>query len=174
MAFPICKTIKLGLHKDVLSYSAALEALGVQFNHCYPQFRENEEFQPGEVDLTKVAAHELGLNGTTHLYAEACDAGISRGLELCTLEMGMALRLAHDGRTEKLDEELKVAMRLREYKDTRVHFKYGASFLAIGHRSNTLFFEGCIPASSPVRYPDESHLYRGGRDDEYIFVRPRG
>jgi hypothetical protein len=95
-AFPVFKTLTLGLQKDHKSYRGALKAGGCNTGEYVDEIIENAPIARvlTEVHLVAVTTADLGFTAAARrdaIYARA----LERGLEICPAEIGPALRLAY-------------------------------------------------------------------------------
>ncbi len=91
--WPRPPTVTLGLHKTADAYEEALKKLGANLNSCEIAWGALEPAQePITLNLAYVTVEELGFK-TKVSYSEICQAALQRGLQLCPLEVGPALRL---------------------------------------------------------------------------------
>jgi len=108
-AFPIWKTITLGLHKNADEYCRALYAadfhIGIWADSILGRITFSAVVE--DVNLVIRSVAELGFaNGAT--FAQICDAAKKLGLSLCSAEVGPALREQY--RDQPIGEWLVIAM----------------------------------------------------------------
>ena len=108
-AFPIFKTITLGIHKSVKAYREALTNAGFRIGDWASDILKKVQVSQSEIqlDLVILSVAELGFKEATRLdriYAKAKELG----LELCSPEVGPALRLAYPD--QPYGEWLRIAM----------------------------------------------------------------
>lgn len=108
-AFPIFKTITLGIHKSVKAYREVLTNAGFRIGDWASDILKKVQVSQSEIqlDLVILSVAELGFKEATRLdriYAR----GKELGLELCPSEAGPALRLAYPD--QPYGEWLRIAM----------------------------------------------------------------
>ncbi|MFH1129199.1 MAG: hypothetical protein V1686_00470, partial [Patescibacteria group bacterium] len=108
-AFPIFKTVTLGVHKSVEAYRKALSEAGFRIGDWASDILNKIKVSQNQVqlDLVKVTVKDLGFVEATSLkqiYAKAKKLG----LNLCPNEVGPALRLAYPDQPN--GERIRIAM----------------------------------------------------------------
>ncbi len=98
-AFPIWKTVRLGVCKTADEYRKALEAgkhrSGDWVNNFLGKPAFNCASEETDVDLVVLSVDDLGFKEGA-LYSQICEKALAMGLELCPPEVGPALRLAYE------------------------------------------------------------------------------
>jgi hypothetical protein len=108
-AFPIFKTVTLGVHKSVEAYRKALSDAGFRIGDWASDILNKIEVSKNQtqLDLVRVTVKDLGFTEATSLkqiYAKAKELG----LNLCPDEVGPALRLAYSDKPN--GEWIRIAM----------------------------------------------------------------
>jgi hypothetical protein len=109
-AFPIFKTIPLGLQKNADEYREALLKTGHRVSDWADDMLGKLPFctkRGSLTDLVVVTVTELGLSETGQ-YKDICARSLEMGFQLCPAEVGPALRLVYQDQPE--GEWLNIAM----------------------------------------------------------------
>jgi hypothetical protein len=154
---PVWKTVKLGLHKSPDEYRAALRSAKRKITDWANEILDDVTCsqEEKEVDLVLLSTDDLGLKDENWTkYRDICTKAIELGLEICSAEVGFALRLQYPDqpRGESVRMPVEAVTGWRDY-----------GFICVSCGSNGRWVEG-------VRV-DPDGFYK--IYNPYCFVKPR-
>jgi hypothetical protein len=122
--WPVWKTITLGSPNTVESLKNSILIAKMHIDNKVKALLNQEAFviceEPKQIDLIVMSVEQLGLKKGVG-YKDVCDRAISRGLELCPVEVGLQLRLQYKDQPPK--ECLSVATEPLTYNGESFHFQ---------------------------------------------------
>jgi hypothetical protein len=110
-SFPVWKTVRLATQKSADGYRKAMGSIKNTIGYCANDILGTPAFtcaiEETDIDLVVLSGAELGF-GEVVEYGAICARARALGLELCSAEIGPALRLAYKDQPE--GEQLIIAM----------------------------------------------------------------